>query len=177
MLEGIGECDVVLEGEMPFVVFHPAVLVLCFLLIGRGVAVCGKSLVLDAVPEGVRWCECEGEVEVGASTWEESVVDARAVEVEGEVDVVAVSVGDEEVLPVLQHIACISECHAEGEVVVGPAETFSESYAQSYQAYPFVGVVVVGVVVVTGVCTVSVVIVIEVVVIVVVEVGVNVALL
>ena len=34
MFEGIGECDVVFEGEMPFVVFHPAVFVLCLLLIG-----------------------------------------------------------------------------------------------------------------------------------------------
>ena len=90
--------------------------------------------------------------------------------------IVTFSFIDDDVLAVFHHSPCIAKCLPEVEIVIGPAETFSESYAQSYQSHPFVGVVVVGVVVVSGVRSESVVIVIEVVVIVVVEIGVYVAL-
>ena len=68
----------------------------------------------------------------------------------GEVDVVAVSVGDEEVLPGLQHVANVAQFKQEGDVVIGPAETFSKPYAESECLAIFVGVVGVGVVVGTA---------------------------
>ena len=60
------------------------------------------------------------------------------------------TVGYEEILPVFHHVEGVAECGCETEVVVGPGEALTVSYAEAELVDVFVGVVVVGVVVVVG---------------------------
>ena len=86
---------------------------------------------------------------------------------------------DDEVLPRLEHIARVVELCRKGEIVVGPAQTFTETKGEAEELHVLVGVVIIRVVVVVGIIAVTreVVVVIVVVIAIVVVAGVHVALL
>ena len=106
-------------------VFHPAIFLLLLFVEGVGVAVECKVLIVLAVPcrpwrsEGYRGSEFR------TPAWEELVVGRRSVELYAEVQVVGVTVGHEEVAPVLQHVAGVCQLQREAEEVVGPSESLT----------------------------------------------------
>ena len=71
---------------------------------------------------------------------EEGAIGRRTREGEREVDVVAVPVGDEEVVPVLQVVAGVAQCGHEGEVIVGPAQAFTETDVDTEELDVLVGI-------------------------------------
>ena len=80
---------------------------------------------------------------------EDRIGDAGARKGERKVDVVAHTIGDEEVAPVFQAITRVVERGTEREIVIGPAETLTKSDASSQHLHVFVGIVVVSIVVST----------------------------
>ena len=91
------------------------------------------------------------EREVRTTTGEDRIGDAGARKGERKIDVVAHTIGDEEVAPVFQAITRVVERGTEREIVIGPAETLTKSDASSQHLHVFVGVVVVSIVVSTRV--------------------------
>ena len=148
VLEAGAECSVGAEFQAPLVVFDPPILLLCLSLIVRTVGVVGESLVVFAVKERIRRREGEGEGEIGTASGEEGAVGGRTGEREREIDVIAVAVADEEVIPVLQVVAGVSQRGHEGEVVVGPAQALTETDVDTEELDVLVGIEVARVVVV-----------------------------
>ena len=73
-----------------------------------------------------------------------------------EVEVVRVTVGHEEVAPVLQHVACVLQRERQLEEVVWPAQLLAPSEREAEQLHVLVGVVEVLVVVVAVIVAVAV---------------------
>ena len=134
--------------ELPLVVLYPAVLLLQFGLVGRTVVVIGQVLVVLAVPEREGRREGSREQELRTAPGEDGVDGRTAREGEAQVDVVARTVGNEEVLPVLEHVAGIGELSHEGEIVIRPAQTLTPSEGETQNLDILVGVVIVLVVVI-----------------------------
>ena len=86
--------------------------------------------------------------EFGTATWEELVVGRGTRQGETDVEVVAVTVADDEILPVLQHISLVRELCRQLEVVVRPAQTLAPSHGNSEELHILVGVEIVLVVIV-----------------------------
>lgn len=148
VLEAGTERRIGAEFQAPLVVFDPPILLLCFSLIVRAVGVVGESLVVFTVEERIGRREGEGEGEIGTASGEEGAVGGRTREGEREIDVVAVAVADEEVIPVLQVVAGVAQCGHEGEVVVGPAQAFTETDVDTEELDVLIGIEVARVVVV-----------------------------
>ena len=153
MLQTRIEGGVGAETEYPFVVFQPAIFLLCLLVVGRTVVVRGQSLIVFPIKEGVGWSEGELEIEVRTAAGEEGVVGRIAGERKADVEVVTVAVGDEEIVavPVLHVVARVADIDHKLEIVVGPVKALSEADIQTDDVHVFVGVVVIGRVVVAAV--------------------------
>ena len=147
VLEAGAERGVSTEFEAPLVVFDPTIFLLRLLLIGGTVNIFGQSLVILSVEERIGRRESEGERESERSG-EEGAIGGGTREGECEVDVVAVPVGDEEVVPVLQVVAGVAQRGHEGEVIVGPAQAFTETDVDTEELDVLVGIEVARVVVV-----------------------------
>ena len=148
VLEAGAERGVSAEFEAPLVVFDPTIFLLRLLLIGGTVNVFGQSLVILSVEERIGRREGEGEREIGTASGEEGAIGGGTREGEREVDVVAVPVGDEEVVPVLQVVAGVAQRGHEGEVIVGPAQAFTETDVDTEELDVLVGIEVARVVIV-----------------------------
>ena len=147
-------------AELPLVILNPTVSLAlgCYRAFGSGLAVGpfgvvngGEGLVVLAVPKRPGRSDRERRKELRTAAREELVVRRHARKREVEVQVVAVTVGYDEVTPVAQHVALVSQLNRELEVVVGPAQALSPTERHADQLDVCVGVVVVFVVIVPAV--------------------------
>ena len=119
------KCRVGAEFEFPFVIFHPTILLLHLLVIGSCAIISGEILVILAVPKRIGRSGGNRKLEIRTSTRENGIVYGVARKAEAQVEVVAVSVGDNEVLPRFQVISLESCFGSKCEIIVGPAQTFA----------------------------------------------------
>ncbi len=129
-------------------VLYPAVLLLLLFVVGCRRGVGGEVLVILSIPKRPGRSDSDREQELRATAWVELVVGRRSAERQSKVDIVGVTVGHEEVAPVLQHVTRVGELQRQHEVVVRPAQTLAPSDGDAEQLHILVGVVVVLVVVV-----------------------------
>ena len=141
-------------------VFYPAVLVLQLVIIAVYVGIVGvagsqRGIVLLVEDRPGRRQRKRGH-ELRTTAWEQLVISRGTRERYTQVDVVTVTIRDNKVVPVLQHVTGIGQRHGELEVVIRPAQALTPSYRHSEELDVLIVVEHGGVVVVTGVvCTVA----------------------
>ena len=71
-------------------------------------------------------------------TWEQGVIGRITCQRQSQVDIVTVTIGNQEVLPVFQHITLIGQGSRELEIVIRPAQTLTPSNGDTQQFHIFI---------------------------------------
>ena len=108
-------------------ILNPTILVLLFLFKGCWSTISSEMLIILLVESWPRWCQCYWCHKLRTATWEELVIGRVTWECHTEVDVVTVTVADDKIVPITQHIACIWQRQRQLEVVVRPTQTLTPS--------------------------------------------------
>ena len=140
-----------LAGELPFVVFYQMVFF-------RG----SHLRVVLAVKQRPRRRDLESEGELASAAGVDRVINRRTGDLEVQREVMARTVRDEQVWPVLHHIHLVAQLAVEREIVIRPAQTFSvtDRDTESTEVFVLVGfrlrqllviIAVAGIVVIVGI--------------------------
>ena len=138
--------DIDFGFEFPLVVFNPLVhLVHVFLAAGAVLAVIGT------VEQRERRCDLCRQRELGTLARINRVVDRATGQGQVEAEVITLTVGNREVLPVTQNITLVRQLGCELEIVIRPLQALTEHHCKTIHLDRFVRVVIVLVVVVIAV--------------------------
>ena len=138
--------DVYFGFEFPLVVFYPFVHLVHIILIAGTVLA-----VICTVEQGVGRCQLCRQREFGTLARIDRIVDRTARQGEVYAQVVTLTVGNGEVLPVAQNITLVGQFCRKLEVVIRPFQTLTEHYSQSPHLDGLVGVVIVFIIVIVAI--------------------------
>ena len=110
-------------------VLNPTVLILQFCIVHIDVLLvclwCSEVRIVLAVKQWPGWRQRYRQHKFWTTTWEQLVVCRGTWQCNTQVDVVTVTIGDEEVAPITQHIAGVCQLRRQLEVVVRPAQALA----------------------------------------------------
>ena len=119
-------------------ILNPTILLLLLTHIVTWLSVSGKVLVVLSVKCRPRWSNWQWQIKLRTTAWEELVISRNSWQADTQVQVVTVTIPDKEVLPVLQHIACICKRHWQLEIVIRPTQTLTNTHACTQQFHELV---------------------------------------